>query len=467
MNPLIISMEVNGVMQRVGTITGNDPSDSCFRYDEEYCEHGGEAISVSLPVQKDVFSVKQTAAFFEGLLPEGFTRRSVAQWMQVDEEDYLSILHGLGRECLGAICVHEQGEELHAAYEKVTDAMLREFAAEGAVKSAQMVTNSHLSLTGASGKAGLYHETNHDEWYLPHGTAPSTHIVKQSHVRLESIVVNEKLSLLTAMRCGLSVPESRIINTGQGGERDILFATRRYDRVFDQDSKMIDGLVCPYRLHQEDFAQAMGVPSAKKYESEKEVSQVTGKRQELRRSENRTNGKVHSNGKDSIDGKGYLQGMFDVLRRYSSDPVSDSIRLWDLIVFNVLIGNTDAHIKNFSLLYGKNMRNIRLAPAYDIVSTAVYEQSTRNMAFRIGGVQSLDDISRDSFRQSAVEAGIGEKMALRRLDAMTAHFPDALRESAEELVRDGYPKAAKISDRILLTGGYRNLQKKSTRRSQL
>ena len=54
--------------------------------------------------------------------------------------------------------------------------------------------------------------------------------------------------------------------------------------------------------------------------------------------------------------------MFEILRKYSAEPVTDQLRLWDIIVFNYLIGNIDAHIKNFSLLYGKDFRQIRLVP---------------------------------------------------------------------------------------------------------
>lgn len=182
MKKLIVHIERDGQMIPVGQILGEDPSTAQFRYDKDYLSGGYAPISVSLPLQEQPFSAARTKSFFEGLLPEGFTRRSVAQWMHVDENDYLSILHGLGRECLGALCVTE-GEELAASYEPVTEAQVRKLAAEGAVKSAELVTRSHLSLTGASGKVGLYFDEANDTWYLPWGTAPSTHIVKQSHVR--------------------------------------------------------------------------------------------------------------------------------------------------------------------------------------------------------------------------------------------------------------------------------------------
>ena len=339
MRTLNVSIEREGKLVPAGMICGEGSSDARFQYSDSYLsDPKAAALSVSLPLTEKPYSARQTRTFFEGLLPEGFTRLSVAQWMHFDERDYLSILHALGRECIGAISVTEEDEKVEESYTKLTKEQVRELAAEGAEKSAELVTKAHLSLTGASGKVGLYHSGNSNSWYLPGGTAPSTHIVKQSHVRLDAIVTNEQLSLITARRCGIEVPHSFIINTGKGTEREVLFATERYDRFFPKEQRLVNGLPCPMRLHQEDFAQAMGIPSSEKY----------------------------GHGSDS-----YLKEMFDILRRYSSNPIADQLRLWDTIVFDFLIGNTDAHIKNFSLLYGTDLKEIRLAPVYDLVSTTV------------------------------------------------------------------------------------------------
>ena len=67
------------------------------------------------------------------------------------------------------------------------------------------------------------------------GTAPSTHIVKQSHVRLEGIVTNEQLSMMTAAKCGIEVPQSFIIDLGSGNDSEVLYATRRYDRTLEKE----------------------------------------------------------------------------------------------------------------------------------------------------------------------------------------------------------------------------------------
>ena len=425
MTKLNVSIEKNGILVPVGTISGSDRTDARFCYSADYLSAAGTPISISLPVQEAPFSPEQTACYFEGLLPEGFTRRTVAQWMHVDEANYLSILHGLGRECLGAICISEADETVAASYEEINASQIRALAAEGVAKSSELVTQSHLSLTGASGKVGLYYDAPSQTWYLPRGTAPSTHIIKQSHVRLEALVSNEMLSLMTAKRCQLETPASFIVNTGYGKDSEVLFATQRYDRLFEDNNPAIDFLPRPYRLHQEDFAQALGIPSSEKYEKAP---------------------------------RGYMKAMFDILRHYSADPVTDQLKLWDIIVFDYLIGNTDAHIKNFSLLYGKDLRSIRLAPAYDLISTTIYESSTREMSFYVGNALLIDEITESSFREAAAEIHIGERFAVRRYNYICNHFREALREAAAELRGAGFSKAEEIEERILHTGGYAKLQ---------
>ena len=119
---------------------------------------------------------------------------------------------------------------------RLTSEDVRNLAKEGAAESAQLMTKSHLSLTGASGKAGLYYDEKENQWYLPIGDAHSAHIVKQSHIRLEEIVTNEQLCLLTASYLGIDMPDSFVVDTGEAGDGDVLFATKRYDRIMNKES---------------------------------------------------------------------------------------------------------------------------------------------------------------------------------------------------------------------------------------
>ncbi|MCR5370017.1 MAG: HipA domain-containing protein [Clostridium sp.] len=426
MGELNVQIEINGTMVPVGIIRGENPSEACFSYLPEYMDRAGaRPISISLPFQAEAFSTARTRNFFDGMLPEGFTRRSVAQWVRADEDDYIALLASLGKECLGAVQITEKDGGADAPqYRKLAMEEIRALAAEGATRSAEILKKTHLSLTGATGKVGLYFRESENAWYYPSGTAPSTHIVKQSHVRLKNIVLNEQLCLRTAALLGLPVPESFIIDAGGGEDKDVLFATRRYDREFGEHSCDVDGLPVPMRLHQEDFAQAMGIHAFDKYEK---------------------------------PGENYLFRMFSVLRDYSSDPIADQMKLWDIVVFDYLIGNTDNHIKNCSLLYGPDLRQKRLAPAYDILSTAVYPESTRNMAYHIGDADSLDRITRNSFEIAAEELHLGKKNAMKHFDGLADRLEKALREAAGELSDHGFVHAGRLRDAILRKGGISRL----------
>ena len=230
-------VEVSGKQEYVGKIEGNHSEDARFSYSDSYMEKIRKPISISLPLEEKSFDEKRTRYFFEGLLPEGFTRKCVADKMQKDVNDYLSILSGLGNECLGAIQILEENmEQVEPGYRKLTEGEVEALAREGASESAEIVAKAHLSLTGASGKVGLYYDKKNHQWYLPVGRMPSTHIVKQSHVRLEKIVVNEQLCLNTAKNIGIDVPDSFIINNQKMRGETVLFATERYDRVFRKEN---------------------------------------------------------------------------------------------------------------------------------------------------------------------------------------------------------------------------------------
>ena len=413
-----VYLEIDGSQVKVGDIKGDSSENAQFSYSKEYiARDASRAISISMPIQEEPFSSECTKVFFDGLLPEGFMRKSIATNMHFAENDYLSILYYLGKECLGAIRIDESDELQDSGYEAITSKQVEELAAEGTTKSTEIVIKTHLSLTGASGKVGLYYDDKEGIWYLPCGLAPSTHIVKQRHIRLDGIVTNEQLSMLAAGKCGIDIPESFIINAGKGIDSEVLFATKRYDRIINETSPMIGKLRRPYRIHQEDFAQAMGIASFEKYER---------------------------------DGQDYAEKMFEIIRNNTKRPLEDQLRLWNRIVFNFVLGNTDAHIKNYSLLYDSNMKGISLAPAYDMVSTVIYDSATKDMSFNIGGMRNLDSIDEKSFQSLAARVGIGEKIAMRNYHNVIGSFENAIKESAEELQELGFHNAAVIADRILM-----------------
>ena len=416
---LTVLIEINGVMTKTGSITGTDYKDAVFAYDDSYtADKTHRPISISLPLSKKSFSAESTRNYFEGLLPEGFTRKSIADSMHSDPDDYISILRELGRECLGAIqIVDESIRTVEADYKKLSKKEVKALAKEGASLAANLVIQSHLSLTGASGKTGLYYDEKKKKWYQPVGSAPSNYIVKQSHVRLSNIVVNEQLCLLTAKKLGIDVPESFVVQTGKNKteDADILFATKRFDRVVTDDSRKVKDLPVPYRLHQEDFAQALGINSSQKYEK---------------------------------NGEHYLKQMFNIIRSYSANPIEDQFKLWRITVFNFLIGNTDNHIKNYSLLYSNDLRTVRLAPCYDVVATRVYKNDINEMSLSINGKLNMDEVTRADFELESKSCGLGTKPAMKIFDEVQNGLLEALKKSVGELEEKGFAQAGEIADRI-------------------
>jgi len=144
------------------------------------------------------------------------------------------------------------------------------------------------------------------------------------------------------------------------------------------------------------------------------------------------------------------------LRSFSSDPITDQLKLWDICIFDYLAGNTDNHIKNLSLLYSKDLKSIRLAPAYDIVSTMVYDSSTEDMAMSIGGIYNINDIDRKAFEREALNVGLGKNMALKHFDKMVAGFCDAIDKASFTLMSQGFEYVDVIKQEIMQKGGIKS-----------
>jgi serine/threonine-protein kinase HipA len=154
------------------------------------------------------------------------------------------------------------------------------------------------------------------------------------------------------------------------------------------------------RLHQEDFCQALGIVSENKYQNE---------------------------------GGPSLEQCFRLVRETSSVPVLDLLSLLDGVIFNYLIGNNDAHGKNFSLLYGgETGEEARLAPFYDMLSTVYYPELSEKMAMKIGGEYVSEKVYARHFERLAEEAGLGKPMVKRRLPGLAAAIISKLPEVTME-----------------------------------
>jgi len=338
-------------------------------------------LSYSLPLRGEPFEGKECKGFFGGILPEEEKRKLIAKNLGISARNDYAMLEQIGGECAGAVTFIPAGQTLpdrNYRYRQLSDGalaeILRELPRRPLMAGAEDV---RLSLAGAQDKIAVH--VSGDKISLPLGGALSTHILKPAIERFEGVVFNEAVCMKAASAAGLPTAE---VEFRQVEGIDYLLVER-----YDRQKRMVPGKGIFYeRLHQEDFCQALGVASEMKYQTE---------------------------------GGPSLKQCFALLRDVSRVPIIDLQGLLDAAIFNVLIGNHDAHSKNFSFTYGEGSlisgKDIRLAPLYDLVSTVYYPELTPNMAMKVGGESQSEKLRPRNFEKLAIEANLAKPMVIQRV----------------------------------------------------
>ena len=372
--------------QLVGHLIKDDGGQMSFEYLGSWLEQpDAVALSQSLPLRKDRFPAKECRGFFGGILPEESKREIIARNLGISARNDYAMLEQIGGECAGAVTFLPVGQELPKRdyhYRKL-DAkelagILRELPKRPLLAGEKGI---RLSLAGAQDKVPVRIEG--EEVSLPLGGAPSTHILKPAVERFAGVVSNEALCMTLAAH--MNLPAAKV-ETRKIEDVEYL-QVERYDRKH----VTIDGAPGVERLHQEDFCQAQNIVSELKYQKE--------------------------------DGPSFKQ-CFTLLRNVSTAPVLDLANLLDAAIFNYLIGNNDAHGKNFSLVYPD--KEIRLAPLYDAISTIYYPELNTDMAMRIGREYSSDKVTPKDFEQLAGDAGLAKPLVRRRVPELATAGIEAL-----------------------------------------
>lgn len=387
------------------------PGGMTFAYGETWLDDGRPPLSQSLPLS-GAFDAQAVSAFFGGLLPEGQPREVLARTLGVSRDNDFSLLAALGGDTAGAISLRspdEPGPE--RAGEDVVwldDAELADEIRQlpGRPMHADANGEYRLSLAGAQDKLPVVVDRSGRVGLTRGGTA-STHIMKTPIATLEDTVANEAMCLDVGRRLGIPTVEATPLRVG---DEQCLLVTR-----YDRERHAGDAIV---RLHQEDFCQALGVPSARKYQAE---------------------------------GGPSLPDCVDLIRRASSVPARDAVRLLDYVVLSFLVANHDAHGKNFSLVYRPDGTDI--APAYDILSTFVYRGAlrlSRKMAMSVGGEYRPDYVRPRHLDALLGDAGLGRAAARRRIAALAAQAPDHASAAGSALAADGWdaPLLGKIVEMV-------------------
>lgn len=374
-----------------------------FRYSEDYLQDpSATPLSFTFPLRKEPFDDQTTTVFFDNLLPPDVVRKRLGKILHLSRHNVFGFLKAIGGDCAGAVSLHPADAETSSE----NPPTLRELSNEEAVEILTQLPKRPLNLgrddgfrisgTGAQDK--LIACVKDNRILLPLYGEPSTHIIKPPITEYPNSVFNEFFCMRLAEKIGFSAPSCDIIYF----DNIPYYCVKRYDR------KEVSGKVS--RLHQEDFCQLFSVDPEKKYE---------------------------------YDGGPTIPVCFNLIKRMHIG-IAGQIDFIRRIVFNFLIGNGDAHAKNFSVLYRE--KTTKLAPVYDLLCTEIYSNLSREFAMSIGKEFAFSNISRANFEEMAVDCNVRPEIVFAQIDDLIVKIIPAAEALKNELAAS-YP--CPVYDEIL------------------
>jgi len=326
------------------------------------------SISQSLPLSMNerIFSEKECRPFFEGLLPDSEAARdTIAKRHGISARNSFRLLQAIGQDCPGAVSFHEIDEPIREVEFETLDVDFKtDEEIESYIKKLSTsnplfhgIDDIRLSLAGVQNKAGIYVDPLNpvsEKIGIPRNGMPSTHILKPEIATFPNSAFNEYFCLTLAQASHLNAANVSFRKIGNTP----CVIVQRYDRDF--------GTRYIKRLHQEDFCQALGKLPTQKYQNE---------------------------------GGPSLEDCFKLLN------LIDRINFTKYIIFNFVVGNTDAHGKNFSILYGDHTPP-KLAPLYDVLCCQIYEGHSQKMAMKIGGEYEAKNVFAKHWKEFCESVGL-------------------------------------------------------------
>ena len=381
-----------------------------FQYDEGWRQDAAAFdLAPLLPRAERAHSGSTVRFFFSNLLPEGEMLEIVSRSHGVSKYNPFGLLRKIGAECAGALKILDSdvASPDGNSYKRVTAGELSARAkADAPDVLANLGGKFRMSLAGVQDKLPALLAAD-GTVAVPDVGSASAHILKPNNRQWRTFphtAVNEHFCMELARRAGMDVPRSTLIRVPEP-----LYVVERFDRIFTPplefehkgDQFELRGEPI-HRLHQIDVCQLLGLPPTQKYENPEfetapgpDISTVT---------------KTLSN------------ATGETLK------VRQGIIEW--VVFNYLIGNSDSHAKNISMLW-KNGRWV-LAPAYDLLSVAVYSEDPEKLhdfAFNIGGETRYGWITGSNWLEFAKGLSVNYRYVqgvLRRLSKQLVIEADAL-----------------------------------------
>ncbi len=388
-----LKLSIQGVV--VGYVVGYQNGRSLFSLDPAYlADRDRLTLSIAFNDPDELLKIAAAMPFsthhrlhpvLSNLLPEGSLRAIVAQAIKVHEDSEFPLLAYLGRDLPGAVVA-----------EPVSSDQLPDSAQRKGTKYETLILDlppdtAHFSLAGVQMKFsmrdsdGRYQTTQHGEL--------GNWIVKTPSTRHPYVPLNEFTVMHLAGLIGVDIPEIRLIETRKIDnlpqinlpDEEFAYGIKRYDRTEDGG-----------RVHSEDFAQVFFEFAHNKYANQ------------------------------NYEQIGRL--IYQKTYRGQQDIVQMALRL----LANILLGNGDAHIKNWSLLYPDG-RNAILSPAYDIVFTRTYIENESRFALNMNDNKDWYQVDYQHFTRWAERVGVNPKLIIANLNVALQKardlWPQALSDS--------------------------------------
>jgi serine/threonine-protein kinase HipA len=348
----------------------------------------------------DGATLRHVQWFFDNLLPEEQARDILAREANIRSIDAFGLLAYYGKESAGAITLLPPGEQPpDAGYVLLTDEELHERILKLPRQSLSAGAPKHMSTAGAQHKLGV--SIRDGKLFHPAGDAPSTHLLKPNHIDTESwphSAANEYFCMRLAAQLGLDVPPVQIRYVPEA-----VYLIERFDRVRMGEEVR--------RLHIVDACQLLGLDRAFKYQQANVETLVRC----IEMCENRARSR-------------------------------QNILAW--VLFNLLTGNGDAHLKNLS--FRVSASGIAIAPFYDLVSTESYRAEAGNeprwperpLSMTMGTANSFAAVRRSDFLAFADQLGVNRHAALRLLEQFIGRIEPAAQALYEELESADIPLPA-------------------------
>lgn len=348
-------------------------------------------LNLNPDMQWDGSTSRPVQWFFDNLMPEEQARVLLEKDTGVAPGDTFALLQAVGHESAGALTIMESGKTLSSgAYEPVTEDDLNKRIINLPTTPMNERNRKRMSLAGAQHKMLVIY-TDDKKLFEPTGNMPSSHILKPEHSMPDVYMFtcrNEWFSMKLAKLCNLPVPPVDVIYVPEAA-----YIIKRFDRVGEFPHQS--------RIHMMDGCQILNYPASQKY---------------------------------SANTASTLFELTTLCRKRAQ--TQQLLFRWAL--FNAVIGNSDAHLKNLSFKVGPE--GVELMPHYDLVSTEIYDQNNQ-LSQPMGDAKYFNELNRENLMDFAKELKIGAALAKRELTTMLtavrAHADNLIEEVVNQEVHSG------------------------------